>query len=177
MKTCVISLNRVTEYAQREFFVSSDKRAKYFYEFTQMPVGMYTEDSLGAQEYIDTIYDDFDIFIEFPVSFSYDYMYQKDAETKFIYVNIDKALWIEKMQELQSLFPLSPQYCFEELFCNKYINTETKVIKNLTSSELSDIYDYHLEAVNLFFADKQNCLFLESDDAEILNKIDLFINN
>jgi len=150
MKTCVISLNRVTEYAQREFFVSSDKRAKYFYEFTQMPVGMYT---------------------------SYDYMYQKDAETKFIYVNIDKALWIEKMQELQSLFPLSPQYCFEELFCNKYINTETKVIKNLTSSELSDIYDYHLEAVNLFFADKQNCLFLESDDAEILNKIDLFINN
>lgn len=177
MKTCVISLNRVTESNQREFFINSGKSMKYFYEFTQMPFGMYTENNAGIQEYMDTIYDEFDIFVEFPVSFAYDYMYEKDPTTKFIYVNINKEIWIEKMMELKTMFPNSPQYCFEEFFCNKYITTETKVIKDLNALELSDIYDAHVEAVNNFFIDKGNIMFLDFDDVDILNKIETFINN
>lgn len=176
MKACVISLNLSKGLAIESHLQDKNIPFKYFYDFADISLINYEETSEGIQKYIDSIYNNHDIFIEFPVAFEYEYVYNKNPDTKFIYVDINKDIWIEKMNGLKNISFKNSPYPFEEYFCKKYLNTDVKEIKNLTNTELSQIYDAHILGINVFFSDKENFIKINIDDPLFFEIFDNFLS-
>ena len=176
MKIYVISLNASHGREISNFFIENRITNKYFYDYENLSLGYKSEDIEGVNSYFDYIYDDYDAFVEFPISFCFQHAYEKDSSSKFIYLNMDKLEWIEKMKDLFLKYPSPNIYVFEEFFCNHYIKTDKKKMLDLTDNELSQIYDAHLLAVDTFFENNENFLKLEGNDLQFLDKIKDFLN-
>lgn len=176
MKICVISLNRCNGDYVRDLLNEKDISTKYFYNFETLDPEQYTENIDGIRSYIDSIYYAYDAFIEFPYSFAHEYMYEKDSDTKFIHIDIEKTAWIDKMNSLKDMFSHKQAYLFEEFFCNYYLKTDKKMIQQLDDQELEDIYILHNQSIDEFFKDSSNYLKVDINDPEYLEKIIVFLN-
>jgi hypothetical protein len=176
MKACVISLNLSKGLQIESHLRKKTIPFKYYYDHEDLSLKQYSEDSEGVRSYIDSIYDDNDIFIEFPVSFEYEYMYDKNPDTKFIYIDITKDEWISAMHGLK-VFPfLDAPYPFEEYFCKKYLDTTKNGVKDLTDDELSQIYYSHIWAVETFFNNNENFKKISIDDPLLFEIFDEFLS-
>lgn len=176
MKACIISLNLSKGLAIKSHLEEKNIPFTYFYEFNNESLREYGETSQGIHKYIDSIYESNDIFIEFPSAFEYEYFYNKDPNTKFIFVNIEKQEWISAINGLK-IFPLeNSPYPFEEYFCKKYLDTEIIEIKNLTDSQLSEIYDSHIAMIDSFFSDKENLIKIDINDPLFFEIFDGFLS-
>lgn len=176
MKICVISLNACNGRELSNFFIENNVNSKYFYDFRVLELGSKEETLDGVKNYFDSIYDDYDAFLEFPISFCFEHAYEVDPDTKFIYCDISKDEWIQKMRLVFERNDILEPYLFEEFFCNHYTQTGKVKMLDLTDEELSDIYDAHVLSVDTFFQNKNNFLKLNIDDADFLNKVKDFLN-
>lgn len=180
MKIAVVSLNLSGGQAIKGFFdtktiKSMPLKTKYFYDYFKISKGSFEENMSGLCQYVDSIYDSFDAFIEFPVSFAYEHLYNKNQDTKFIYIKRTKESWIEQMKSLRNTVDGSNNYVFEDFFCNHYIKTEKNSIGLLDDEELAQIYDEHDRLLVDFFKDKENFLQIDFNDDLIFVKILSFL--
>jgi hypothetical protein len=156
------------------------KNIRYEYFFAginyQNDKGLYEENVNGVKEYFDSIYESIDAFIEFPASFIYQYAFEKDNNTKFIFIDISKESWIEKMNDIKPNVQHSPEYLFEEFFCNFYTDTGKSNMLDLTDDELATIYDLHVSNINSYFADSPNFIKVDYEDPDLINKINEFLS-
>lgn len=181
MKIAVISLNLSGGQAISNFLTSKkidgeSISSKYFYDYDQKELGHYSEDINGLKLYIDEIYDQYDCFVEFPVSFGFKYLAEKNPETKFIYVQRTPSSWIDQMNTLKISMNYETPFYFEELFCNHYIKTGKVKINNLSDEELNLIYSAHNSSVLNYFENNQNFLLLNFADEDVFIKIQQFLN-
>ena len=77
MKACVISLNLSKGLVIKSHLEEKSIPFKYFYDFNDSKLSVYPETTQGIHDYIDSIYEGNDVFIEFPMAFEYQYMYYK----------------------------------------------------------------------------------------------------
>lgn len=176
MKIYILSLNASNGREISRFLTEKNVPNKYFYDYESLEVGSKSENIDGVKNYLDSIYDDFDAFIEFPVSFCFEYAYEKDPSSKFIYSNFNKSEWIDRIKSVFLKNTSSKTYLFEEFFCNHYIQTGKNKMSDLTDDELSQIYDKHLLSIDTFFKNNENYLKLENDDIEFFTKLQNFLN-
>lgn len=181
MKIAVISLNlsggqAVFNFLSTKKINDKDISCKYFYDYSAKKVGDYEESLVGLNTYIDEIYDQYDAFIEFPVSFGYEYLYSKDSDTKFIYIKRTLESWIEQMNNLKNSINYEESFYFEEFFCNHYVQTNKIKINDLTDEELEEIYNMHNQSVLSFFEESDNFISIDFADEFVFTKIGNFLN-
>lgn len=179
MKICVVSLNLAKGKEIQSLFSLKNITNEYFFQGTgyQTTLGLYEESIDGVKEYFDSKYENVDAFIEFPSSFIHQYIFQKNNNTKFIFIDISKEAWIAEMNHMKQLIHSHiPDYLFEEFFCNFYVQTGKTNMLNLTDAELSSIYDAHVDSVNSNLLNNPNFIKIDYDDPDLINKISNFLN-
>lgn len=177
MKICSISLNKSHLSKLKMFFTYQNKRVVNLYTSTmyENSYNEYGNDISSVHSYIDKVFEKNDVFLEFPFSFVYEYIYNKHPETKFIYVDIEKETWINEMNLLKELYSHDGKpHVFEEFFCNYYFQTGKTKIQDLSPEELSQIYDLHKFGIDSFFAGKDNFIKIDYDNLEFLEIIQGF---
>lgn len=196
MKTFILSLNAVEIHLIKNYFGWKNKAFFHLYgseskvlspqesdiEEWQNLVGLakYEESVNGAKNFINDVINsknNYDVFIEFPFSFLFEYVYENFSNERYIYIDIDKNSWIAKMINMANVFSHQGNpYQFETFFCNYYNSTGKLKIQDLTEEELGQIFDLHKEKINNFFIDKENFIFLNSSDEDLITKINNFVS-
>lgn len=178
MKICVVSLNMCRGEEIASLFSLKNIKSEYLFSGTgyQGRRGKYQENVNGAKEYLDSKYEKADAFIEFPFSFIHQYVFEKDNNTKFIFIDISKEDWLAKMNKTKNLFPHDADYLFEEFYCNFYEATGKTNMLDLTDEDLSKIYDLHVASVNNSLLNNPNFIKIDYDDVDLVNKISEFLN-
>jgi hypothetical protein len=179
MKICVVSLNMSRGEEIASLFSLKNISYEYFFKGIgyQTSLGKYEENINGAKEYFDSKYANVDAFIEFPSSFIHQYAFEKDNNTKFIFIDISKEAWLEKMNYVKDLYVSHvPDYLFEEFFCNFYQQTGKTNMLDLTNEELSTIYDAQVSSINSNLSSNPNFIKIDYDDPDLINKISQFLN-
>jgi len=178
MKICVVSLNMCRGEEIASFLSLKNIKSEYLFSGTgyQGRKGKYQENVNGAKEYLDSKYENVDAFIEFPFSFIHQDVFEKDNNTKFIFIDISKEDWLAKMNKTKNLFPHDDDYLFEELYCNFYEATGKTNMLDLTDEDLSKIYDLHVASVNNSLLNNPNFIKIDYDDVDLINKISEFLN-
>jgi hypothetical protein len=156
-------------------FLDRFMSTKFFYDFTFIDLGEYSEDIDGLNKYMETIDDEYQALIDFPACLAYKEQYKKFPNAKFIYLKRDIDSWVEKFKQTQGYLSHPNQLVFEELFCNFYFPTGKKMLQDLTESELREIYIRHDYEVVEFFKDNPNYIKIDLDDPEISSKLRDFL--
>ena len=177
MKICLVSMSW-TKGQEIAFLLNSREiESIYFYPYKSPEMKQFGESKQEVKKYVDYVYNKYDAFLEFPYCMFFDYLYEKDNDTKFIYVNLPKQNWIDAM--LQSAIDYGhdgPPYAFEEFYCKNYIETGKTKVQDLTPEELGQIYDAHENAINLFFQDKGSILRVDYNDEYFSTKVTDYIS-
>lgn len=176
MKIRSVGLNLSGGKGLEKFLKDAGFSTHFFYSSESMIKGKYSETVIGANHFLDYIEESYDAIVDFPFSFAYEHAYNKDNETKFIYIKKDIDSWIESFKNSQVSFSHEKPYIFEEFFCNFYEATTKNKMQDLTEEELRSIYESHDSAVTLFFANNPNFLMVELDDPEITFKLKEFLS-
>lgn len=176
MKIRSVGLNLSGGKGLSSFLTNAGFSTRFFYPWQNLSLGDYSEDISGANSYLDYTEESYDAIIDIPYCFSYEHAFNKDPETKFIYIKKDIESWIKSFKNTQVYFSHTPSRIFEELFCNIYINTGKTKMQDLTEEELRVIYTSHDDAVSLFFENNSNFLNVDLNDSEISNKLKTFLS-
>lgn len=176
MKIRSVGLNLSGGKGLERFLLDAGFSTYFFYSPQTMIKGKYSETILGANHFLDFVEKDYDAIVDFPFSFTYQRAYEKDNDTKFIYIKKDIDSWVQSFKNSQVSFSHEKPFIFEEFFCNFYEQTGKTKMQDLTEEELRTIYNMHYSAVTSFFADKPNFLLVELDDPEITNKLKQFLS-
>lgn len=175
MKIKSVGLNLNGAKGLRPFLQDSGFSVKYFYDYTGIPKGTYSEDIQGIQNYLDSIDDQFDAILDLPVNLVFSYAHQKDPETKFVCIQRDVDSWINIWKATNDKYYNQEHFIFEEAYCKAYIPQSTKTkISELDEEELRFIYATHYRLLDEFFAGKPNYLKVQIDDPEISAKLRTF---
>jgi hypothetical protein len=175
MKIKSVGLNFNGAKGLRPFLSDSGFSVKYFYDYTGIPKGAYSEDLAGIQNYLDTIDDQFDAILDLPVNFVFEYAHSKNPDTKFICIQRDVDSFISLWQATNDKYYNQEHYVFEEAYCKMYLPTTGKIkISDLDETDLRSIYAAHYAKVDEFFAGKPNFLKVQIDDPEISAKLRTF---
>lgn len=177
MKICLISLNYTRGDDISFLLTSKNLESLYYYPFTTESLRQFGETAEGINLYIDYVYGKYDALLEFPYCMSFDYLYEKNPNNKFVYVDLPKQDWVQAMILSGNNGAYEgPAYAFEKFFCNKYVATGKDKMQDLTEEELGQIYDAHKNAVEEFFQDKGSLLRISHDDEYFSTKLTEYIS-
>ena len=176
MKIRSVGLNLSGGKGLAKFLSDSNFSTKFFYDWATLKLETYPETLTGAIEYLETFDDNFDAIVDIPFCFAYEYLYNKDNSTKFIYIKIDIYSWTQSFKNTQVRYSHSTSRSFEELFCNLYAETGKTNMQDLTEEEIRNIYTSHDAAVMSFFENKENFIMIELSDSDISLKLKEFLS-
>lgn len=176
MKIRSVGLNLSGGKGLEKFLIEAGFSTHFFYSPATIIKGRYTETLHGANHFHDHVAKTSDAIIDFPSSFAYAHAYNKDNDTKFIYIRKDIESWVESFKNSQVSFAHQEPHIFEKLFCNFYQPTGKTKMEDLTEEEIRAIYNFHDVAVLSFFENNPNFLLVELDDPEITSKLKQFLS-
>jgi len=176
MKILCVSLGRNGTQSFDQFMKELGFSTTHFYDFKQLPLGSFQENSYGIEEHFNTL-PETDVHSDIPTCLIFDKLYERFPEAKYINITRPSEEWVLSMQKIgRKLAHSHDSYIFEEAYCNFYLNTKKTKIQDLTENELLTIREIHLNKINAFFKEKENYLEVELTDPEISSKICKFIN-
>jgi hypothetical protein len=176
MKIRSVGLNLSGGRGLAKFLLDSNFSTKFFYDWSTLKLETYSETLNGAIEYLEIFDDYFDAIVDIPFCFAYEYLYNKDNSTKFIYIKRDIDSWTQSFKNTQIRYSHSTPRIFEELFCNFYAETNKTKMQDLTEEEIRNIYVSHDAAIMSFFENKENFIVIDLNDLEISNKLKTFLS-
>jgi hypothetical protein len=175
MKIFSVSLGRNGTQSLSKHLKDHGFTVTHFYKFDAIKLGDFEENSDGILEHFNSI-PDTDAHVDIPTCLIFDKMHEKFPDAKFINITRTPESWVSSMLKMKNMMGHSGDpYAFEEAYCKFYIDTEKTKIQDLTEEELLLIREKHLQRVSDFFDGKANYLEVDLLDAEISEKIKLFL--